>query len=284
MRNHVKDNITHYMQAIWMHEPFQQRWLRLKDVPVPVLKRPQGAGRFFRIREKAIIGSLANVAHLGTAVHEFETWPEIAPPGTAAPMGDQVVETVPLNEVADIDDLIGFRANYMIFPMRETNAITDFMMEPYVERAAGGFGITDPDEMGNMSLDDFSDYVCCLRKKLDQDAFKKLVPELTAQLKKLLQSPLRDDEEIVVPMDATYIEALPGARPILEDFKLLHRQIDAADAQEDLRLKKMEKIRYAQRLLSGRTDDPTADARYEFAGNPDLDFAVPQPPDGGGGP
>jgi hypothetical protein len=37
--------------------------------------------------------------------------------------------------------------------------------------------------------------------------------------------------EIVVPLDAMYIEALPGAHPILENFKLLHRQIDAADAQ-----------------------------------------------------
>jgi hypothetical protein len=44
----------------------------------------------------------------------------------------------------------------------------------------------------------------------------------------------------------------------------------------------MEKIRYAQRLLEGRTDDPESDARYEFTGNPDMDFAI-TPPSGGGG-
>lgn len=282
LKNHIKDNITHYMQAVWMHEPFQQRWMRLKDVPVPKLKRDAGSSRMYRIREKAITGSLANVTHLGAKIHEYEVWPELPPPRNN-PQNEPELETVPLYQVADIDDLIGFRANYMIFPMREANAITDFMMEPYVERAAGGFGMTDPDELGNMNLDDFSEYVCCLREHLSEEQFQELVPELKAQLKKLLQSPLRDDEEIVVPMDAMYIEALPGSRPILEDFKLLHRQIDAADAQEDLRLKKMEKIRYAQRLLEGRTDDPESDARYEFTGNPDMDFAISQPSGGGSG-
>ena len=84
-------------------------------------------------------------------------------------------------------------------------------------------------------------------------------------------------EEIVVPMDATYIEALPGATPILENFKLLHRQIDAADAQEDLRLKKMEKLRYAQRLLSGDLGDPTVEGQYVFEGPGLANVTVPAP-------
>lgn len=280
LKNHVKDNITHYMQAIWMHEPFQQRWMRLKDVPVPVLERPTGLKRLYIISKHALKGSLANVAHLGTAIHDFGTLPDLdVDPGVAP-----TLETVPLYEVADIDGLLGFRANYMIFPMRKSNALTDFMMEPYVEKAAGAMGITDPDDFGNMSLEEFSEYVCCLKRELPAEVFARIIDTLKEQLKKLLQSPLRDDEEIVVPMDATYIEALPGSTPILENFKLLHRQIDAADAQEDLRLKKMEKLRYAQRLLEGRLDDPEADARYEFTGNPDLDFAVPSPGDGGNGP
>ena len=105
--------------------------------------------------------------------------------------------------------------------------------------------------------------------------------ELQAQLKKLLQSPLRDDEEIVVPMDATYIEALLGATPLLENFKLLHRQIDAADAQEDLRLKKMEKLRYAKRLLMDELGDPEIDAKYVFEGTGNSAVVAPAP--GGSG-
>lgn len=191
---------------------------------------------------------------------------------------DGTLDTVPLYQIADIDGLLGFRANYMIFPMKKANAITDFMMEPYVEKAAGGYGITDPDDLGNISLDEFSEYVCCLKEKLPSQEFDGLRDELLAQLKKLLQSPLRDDEEIVVPMDATYIEAILGATPLLENFKLLHRQIDAADAQEDLRMKKMEKIRFAQRLLEGLLDDPEVDGQYLFKG---IDSANVNVPDGG---
>lgn len=277
LKNHIKDNITHYMQAIWMHEPFQQRWLRLKDVPVPILKRSK---RKYEIGTNALTGNLATAVHLKVKAYPFTTTGNIILPPQKV---DGTLETVPLYQVADIDGLLGFRANYMIFAMKTTNAITDFMMEPYVEKAAGGFGIIDPDDLGNISLDEFSDYVCCLKKKLTKKEFSVLREELFSQLKKILQSPLRDDEEIVVPMDATYIEAILGATPILEDFKLLHRQIDAADAQEDLRLKKMEKLRYAQRLLDGRLDDPEADARYEFTSNPDMDFAVTQPKTEGDG-
>jgi hypothetical protein len=54
--------------------------------------------------------------------------------------------TVPLIEVTDPDALLGFKANYTIFGMKKPNAITSFMMGPYVEHTAGGLGITDPDD------------------------------------------------------------------------------------------------------------------------------------------
>lgn len=279
LKVHIKDNITHYMQAIWLHEPFQQRWLRLKDVAVPVINYGNAPFSKYAIKSEALTGSLANVTHVATSVHGMSRDPNIKVPDEDE---DGLVDTVPLYQVADIDDLLGFRANYMIFPMRKGNALTDYMMTPFVEKSAEGMGITDPDDYGNMTLDEFTEYVCCLKKELKKEDFDKLRGELRAQLKTLLQSPLRNDEEVVVPMDAMYIEALPGATPILEDFKLLHRQIDVADAQEEVRMKKMEKIRYAQRLLDGRTDDPASDTRYEFTGNPDMDFAIAQPGNGSG--
>jgi len=276
LKNHVKDNITHYMQAIWMHEPFQQRWLRLKDVPIPVLKRSK---RKYIINKNLNMGNLSAAPHLKAKAYDFTTTGDFELPPEKE---DGTLETVPLYEIADIDGMLGFRANYMIFPMKRANAITDFMMEPYVEKAAGGYGITDPDDLGNISLDEFSEYVCCLKKKLDAYEFESLREELLAQLKKLLQSPLRDDEEIVVPMDATYIEALLGKTPLLENFKLLHRQIDAADAQEDLRLKKMEKVRYAQRLLQNELGDPNVESQHVFTGIDNANINVPPvSPDGG---
>jgi hypothetical protein len=280
LQNHVKDNILHYMQAIWLHEPPDQRWMRLKDVPIPDLR---ASARQLTLSVKPMMGALGNVAHLKTQVHPYTVRCGTAPVRGALP-------TVPLVQVADIETLVGLKANYMIFGLKEPNVITSFMMEPYVERAAGSFGITDPDDLGNMTLDEFSDYVCCLKEKLSADEFESLRETLEAQLATLLQSPLRDDEEIVVPLDAMYIEALPGTRPILENFKLLHRQIDAADAQEKLRLKKMEKLRYAQRLIAGKVGDPEVEAQYLFSGVGGAGVVAPPPPPpppgpgGGGGP
>ena len=38
LRLHVKDNIIHYMQAIWTHEPADQRYFRLYNLDVPVFE------------------------------------------------------------------------------------------------------------------------------------------------------------------------------------------------------------------------------------------------------
>jgi hypothetical protein len=274
LMNHVKDNVLHYMQAIWLHESPDQRWIRLKDVQVPDLGASASS---VTLHLAPLPGALGNVAHLQTRSYAFGARCGTRPVDGRLP-------TVPLIEVADLDELLGFKANYMIFALNKPNPITSFMMTPYVERAAAGFGITDPDDLGNMSLDEFSDYVCCLRKKLSAEEFASLKDTLEAQLATLLQSPLRDDEEIVVPLDAMYIEALPGAHPILENFKLLHRQIDAADAQENLRLKKMEKLRYVQRLLADELEDPSVTGRYVFEGTTGATVSPPVPTPGGGGP
>ncbi len=274
LQAHVKDNIIHYMQAIWLHEPPDQRWLRLKDVPVPDFVAGK---RTITIDPTAVTGGLATATHTGARMYRFH-----APCATMPVAG--VMPTKPLIEVADIDALLGFKANYMIFALKKPNALTSFMMQPYVEQAAEGFGITDPDDLGNISLEEFGDYVCCLRKNLDAPVFAALKDTLTAQLATLLQSPVRENEEIVVPLNALYIEALPGSKPLLENFKLLHRQIDAADALENLRLKKMEKVRYAQRLLEGELRDPDITANYLFEGAPGVAVTPPSPGGGGGGP
>src|SRR6185503_4501110 len=38
LRVHVKDNILYYMQAIWSHEPPDQRFFRLYDLDVPIVQ------------------------------------------------------------------------------------------------------------------------------------------------------------------------------------------------------------------------------------------------------
>lgn len=95
-------------------------------------------------------------------------------------------ETRPLVEVADLDQLLGYKGNYMVFPLRESNPITTYMMAPYVDEYAG---VRDPDPLGNVTLEELDDYVCCLKKELSSEEFDRLVPDIHAAYQQLLTSP-----------------------------------------------------------------------------------------------
>src|SRR5690606_32659864 len=122
--------------------------------------------------------------------------------------------------------------------------------------------------------------VCCLKRYFGEraeaageggeappDPFDELKPYLRATLKKLLQLSLRDDEEVIVPTGSLYIEALPGAHSVMEQFKHLHRQIDVKIAQSRLRQLEIDNIRQAQRILDDMLEDPNIEAKYVFEGD-----------------
>jgi hypothetical protein len=267
LATHIYQNIMHYMQAIWSHEPNDQRFLRLRNVPVPNFERKL----FHHVFDFGSIRPELNTDNIvGTLVGE-DTVPLPPPPPESIP-------TSPLAEVADLSNPLGFMGNYMILPMYESNVITDFMMNPYVEFAAGEYRISDPDPAGNMSLDEFSDYVVCLKKELPDDEFNRLAPGLTDRLKILLQRSIRENEEIIVGTGNLYIECLPGAHSIMEQFKHLHRQIDVKTAQEDLRAKAIDNVRRAKRILIENLEDPDIEAKYVFEGGGSATVVPPTPP------
>lgn len=261
LTTHIYQNIMYYMQAIWSHEPDDQRFLRLRDVPVPTLETQHS----FRISDDLLPEQDPD------SIVGFET-----EYGTATiPAQPEDIPTVPLAQVADLSNPLGFMGNYMIFPMYETNALTDFMMAPYVEYAAGEYNVSDPDLAGNISLEEFSDYVCCLKNELPAERFEVLQPELGARLKYLLQQSIRDNEEIIVGTGNLYIECLPGAHSILEQFKHLHRQIDVKVAQEELRTQAIDNVRRAQRILDSDLEDPDIEAKYVFEGDGSATVIAP---------
>lgn len=197
---HIKSNIMYYMQAIWSHEPDDQRFFRLHEVRVPKLQ--------------------------GETTYSFEADPDAIPmpPDGQTPLKlvvkceiDPNLEFETLEQVADLDNLLGFKGNYMMFPLKKSNVLTDFMMIPYMD---GVMAIRDPDPLGNWTLSDFIKYVCCLRHQLSQAEFDRFLPGLQATYQRLVNAATTDGEEIIVPTDSLFIEALPGVHPILEDFKL----------------------------------------------------------------
>jgi hypothetical protein len=241
LRVHIKANIMYYMQAIWSHEPPDQRFFRLHEVPVPKLQ--------------------------GEMTYTLEANPDAVPlaPEWKKPLKlvvkcelDPDLEFQTLQEVADLDNLLGCKGNYMIFPLKEPNALTKFMMTPYLDPIAG---LGDPDPLGNWTLSDFVKYACCLHEKLSKEQFERLRPGLEETYRLLVNARGSDGEEIVVPTDSLFIEALPGVHPILEDFKLFHRVVDVKKVQAEVRGMEFENLRFAARLLQGEREDLTIEKK-----------------------
>jgi hypothetical protein len=251
---HFKKNLLYYMQAIWAHEVPDQRYLRLHQVKVPVF---EDAGTQYQATGKTSSGVVTGVqaGALGEAPGvEFEVKPELSV---------SAQQEATLAEVADIDNLLGFQGNYMILPLKQPNPLVEVLMAPYID---SGWHAMDPSEPTDLNLDEFAQYVVFLQQTLPANEFEELKPELKKRYQEIMLDPLRQGEEIVVPTDSLFAEALPGSHPLLEDFKLMHRALDVKTAQFQVRLGELENVRVAARVLEGELGDPDVDKQIVIDG------------------
>src|SRR5262249_10552093 len=107
---HIRNNMFYYMQAIWSMEPPDQRLLRLCEVQVPVL---EVESRSYRVKVLPDDDLFAPFREPGTEKHKAFLH------GKLKHNANGQFETRPLADVAQIDTLLGFKGNYMIFPMKE---------------------------------------------------------------------------------------------------------------------------------------------------------------------
>lgn len=255
---HVMDNIMYYMHKIWLHEPDDQRYFRLFNVPVPLFKTAE---------RRVKIDFDHPLAPMGEA---HKTLPRFGGVETNAFRTDartkllEDMEFAPLSDVADLDKLLGFKGNYMIFALRESNALTDLMMDPYIDRATGE--LVDPSDPSRWSLEEFADYVCCLKEHLTEEELQAILPRLREQYKAILSTPMRNGDVLVVPTNSLFIQALPDTHEVLGNFKRAHRLIDVKAAQAAHREKELENVRRAARLLAGERGDPNIDKRVLIQG------------------
>ncbi|WP_109435642.1 hypothetical protein [Aquimarina sp. AU119] len=243
LRIHVKQNILYYMQGIWEMEPPDQRFFRLYDKPAKMsisdtvtLKKIPNEPQYIRS------GNLWLPFNL---LSDLSVAAEMPPP-------DQVDPGRKLHEVADLDNLLGFKGNFAIFPLKECTYITDYMMRDYVNDF---LGLVDPHDMGTHTIRDLRKaHKIALNKGKDELA-EKIAELITAKL----SDPQVDDELVVVPTGQLFIEALPGKHALLEDFKLKHRAMDVLKVQEEVREAQIENLRKSARVLDDKLDDPDID-------------------------
>lgn len=239
LRVHVKDNILHYMQAIWTYEPTDQRYFRLYNLDVPV----------FNSGGVAVAAPTDGLAAIDPSRASYRI-PLPAPKMAPKPMK--------LHQIADIDTLLGFKGNYMIFPLVDfDNYMTWYLVQNYVHfDDSAGLIAADPDPGADLTLDQLKQAMAAIHAK-NPATFKANEAAFQETMMRLLSD--STPQMVVVPSSSLYIDALPGTHPLLEDFKLIHRAIDVKKAQAEARKVELENLRLAARLENAEFGDPDID-------------------------
>jgi hypothetical protein len=252
LRMHVKDNILYYMHAIWDYEPTDQRLLRLYNLEVDWFEPPSSDVRV-RAEGRRAEEMLPGAAR-GAPMYDVE----ISLPFSAPSRVEKK-----LSEVADLDTPLGYKGNYMIFPVKDSSYLHWYMMQDYVHPMTGG--LRDPDEFAKLTTEQLLSEICCLRET-DASRFAENREALLGMVKERLASFRPESDIVIVPSGSLYIEALPGKHPVLEDFKLVHRAIDVKKVQAEVRSAELENLRLAARLLEGERDDPDIERKVVVQG------------------
>jgi hypothetical protein len=246
---HVKQNIIHYMHAIWSHEPPDQRYFRLYDLPIAF---PSISGEC-RVRHETI-RTVPSIDHLGRLTERHYVRVRCPAPFLG--------QSRNLSTIADLSRPLGFKGNYAIFPLTTQNGITEFMMQDYLHDF---YGVYDPDPTtSELDPDDLQTLATCM----DGSHLDDVDTPNAQRLKDLLLDVIdlgTTAEEITVPTGQLFIEALTGSHTVLEEFKLRHRQADVAAVWADVRSKELNNIRLASRIAAGDLSDPDIEKRIEIA-------------------
>jgi hypothetical protein len=257
LRGHFKENMLYYMQAIWSFTFKDQIFFELSSVKVPKVTEAQ---RTYDLSAPQTL-PLSLSPRPGQIVLEVRA--DVQLNGGLDPATDFVT----LAEIADLDSPLGFKGNYMLFPLKQSNPLTDYMMTPYLDTE---LGLHDPDDLGSWTAEAFAEYAKTLlhqqKELLTQAEYQALRSQLTEQYRRIVSNPRPTNDEVIVPTNSLYIEALPGAHPLLEDFKLQHRAIDVDKARVEAAKLRLEGLRYAGRLLSDEFEDPDIDRKIQITG------------------
>jgi hypothetical protein len=244
LRVHVKENILYYMQAIWRQEPPDQRFFRLYDLDVPIVTADATT--------KVEVASGVPGARTAREVVDLLRGRDTVT--ASLPMPQVSVTRKKLSEVADLDNVLAYKGNYMVFALKANNYITLHMMQDYLE-VGDELLIRDPDDYGDYTIDELRKLATCVNAN-SPETFNDFRDEFRKVLIDRLTSSRSESEIVIVPTSSLYIECLVGTHPLLEDFKLIHRALDVKKVQAEVRHAELENIRLAARALRAEDEDP----------------------------
>ncbi len=247
---HLRQNIFHYMHAIWESKHPDELFFQLVEQDVYHL-----GGEVVECELTPVASPNSKIpgVQYGEYAYEIQCAPPDLPnlvsddPTVEMPAAEVEAELEllrkPLGQVAHVDQLLGFKGNYAVFPLKECSPLTDFMAQEFVDDY---LGVRDPTMEFGVSTPELIEYA---RQAIQSGRLEpEEVDQLKAAVARAVGSPNLNTEEIVLPTGQIYMEALKGEQVLLEDFKLGHRGIDLLKAQEDVRQQRIENLRRAGRM------------------------------------
>ena len=190
LRVHVKENILYYMQAIWSQEPPDQRFFRLYNIDVPIVDAEH--------HRRPVVDRSAT-ASVGRRV--FEALREQGRRSRRSlPDARRVtVTTKKLVEVADLDNVLAYKGNYMVFALKENNYITLHMMQDYLD-VGDELVLRDPDELRRTTASsELQELATCVKRTPTRSCSRRIREEFKQLLIDRLTSPRKDSELVIVP-------------------------------------------------------------------------------------
>jgi hypothetical protein len=248
---HVRQNIFHYLHAVWETKHPDELYFQLVEQDVPHLGGATTTCDFVPVPDPMPV--IPGVTRTGEAFEVRCSPPDL--PDLSAPGALDALK-VPLGEIAHVDQLLGFKGNYAIFPLKDCSHLTDYMMQEFVDDF---LGVRDPAMDLGVNSAELIDYARAAIASEELSAPE--VRTLTSIVADAVSSPYYNIDEIVLPTGQIYMEALKGEQALLEDFKLAHRGMDVLKVQEEIRRERLDNLRRAARLVSDSPDlsDPEVD-------------------------
>jgi hypothetical protein len=253
---HIRDNIFHYMHAIWAATHPDNRYFELYDNEVP-FHVPNPAD--YTVQPAPNPAALQNLPGIEDSGDNLEL--TVAAPDVA---------TVPprrrLADIADLDRPLGFRGNLVVFELRQCSQLTDHMAAEYLDPVSG---VADPGTLSGISTAELVDYIEAaiqlgLLKAADLNRLKRLAQRLQRE-----QQDWADD--VVLPTGQLFLDALKGQTTLLEPFKLVHRGLDVLAAEEDVRAKRIDALRRVRKVAQSDLErDPTSVEHFYLGEVPDV--------------